>query len=255
MGVDESSHSSDTRNHSAKEAKQEIEILMEKEADKKDSRNVFPPQVKGVTYDKEDQPSDDEENNKRKFDVRIDIERIESPIDAKSPNEGKLAQKHIVEFYPYVEDGEGQDKHKHINEISLKRVQAATENTRYKDKNSPKTTKSQEPLHFGPLLQKNALMTIVNESYKKDPEVKVNPLMKSIPQNIEEQKQEEHEHHEEQPYGLGFGKNPKLISTRKKCRKKRNKRESPLQLNTNSYDSAASKNIEEDKEDDESSKC
>jgi hypothetical protein len=257
MGVNESSHSSDNRNPTAKEAKPEIEVLMEKEADEKDSRSVFPPQAKWIIYDKEDQPSDDEKN-KRKFDVRIDIEEIESPKAAKSPKspkEGNLAQKHIVEFYPYVEEGDGEDKRKHINERSIKRVQAATENTRYKDKNSPQTTKSQEPLYFGSLLQKNALMTVVNESYKKDPEIKVNPLMKSIPKNIEEQKQEEHEQNEERPYGLGFGKNPKLNSTRKKRRKKRNKRESPLQLNTNSfYDSNTSKkNIEENKEDDEAS--
>jgi hypothetical protein len=46
MGVNESSHSSDNRNPTAKEAKPEIEVLMEKEADEKDSRSVFPPQAK-----------------------------------------------------------------------------------------------------------------------------------------------------------------------------------------------------------------
>ena len=46
MGVNESSHSSDNRNPTAKEEKEENEVLMEKEVDKKDSRSVFPPQAK-----------------------------------------------------------------------------------------------------------------------------------------------------------------------------------------------------------------
>lgn len=250
MGVNESSHSSDAKINTEEEPRKEDRLEVANKAEtKKDSKSLFFPQAKGLKSDKEDQSSIDE--NSVVNDVEINAEDINVPWTQKSPKEGKLTHENIVEFYPYVEEGEGEDKRKQINQRSLQRVQAATENTRYKERNVNPNSKSQEPLFFGPLLQKNALMNVVNDTYKKDLDVKMNPLMKSIPDNNEEKKQD---NDEEQPYGLGYGKNPRLKSIQEEDKKKRIKHESALQLNVTSfYDSNTSKLEEDNKEDDEAS--
>ena len=201
---------------------------------KETTKSSFYPQAKGLAASQEANSSINDSKIVVSSDNTEDVQAQEvekEPEEMKIPEENikaKLSHDHITQFYPYENNDGDESKEKVIKKTVLERVQTATENQRYKRRSQDLSAKKPEEPIFGSTIQRNALMNLKNKEHPK-----LNQLMNS-----------EENPGDVPPFGVGYGKNPRLKTITEEEKRARVKINEPLNLNVTSFYDSESSRIE-----------
>ena len=195
-------------------------------------KSSFYPQAKGLNAIEDadssiqDSKIQDDSHEVQAEEVGKEQEEVELPLR----NREKLSHNHINRFYPYEEGITDESGERVIKQKSLERVKTATENRRYKNKSHDMQGKREDYEFTGPIIQKNALMNMKNVGSPK-----LNQLMKSG------------DYGEEPPYGIGYGKNPRLQAIKGQGKRHKKKKSGEIELNVTTFYDSNSSRIENQK--------